>query len=89
MYSCVQIFVILQRRVGNQLVNTYLPTTCILIIIYLTHYFKLEHYDTRIMVALTGAKNRTYERHSSINQGFPTSDYKGRSTLVPKSTSAL
>ncbi len=54
MYSCIQVLVEMKRRVGNQLLNTYLPTTCILMIIYLTHFFKIEHYDTRIMVALTG-----------------------------------
>lgn len=52
--TCSQILVNLKRRVGNQLFNTYLPTGCIIVIIYFTHYFKIEHYDTRIMVALTG-----------------------------------
>ncbi len=41
-------------RLAQQMLNTYLPTTCLLWTIYLTHYFKLDHYDTRIMVALTG-----------------------------------
>ncbi len=54
MLSCNQVVITLKRRVGNQLLNTYLPTGCLLIIIYLTHYFKIEHYDTRIMVGLTG-----------------------------------
>jgi len=53
-HSCNRVWLTLKRRVGNQLVNTYLPTSCLLLIIYLTHYFKLEHYDTRIMVSLTG-----------------------------------
>ena len=52
--SCSRILIKLKRRVGNQLLNTYLPTTCLLLTIYLTHYFKLNHYDTRIMVGLTG-----------------------------------
>ncbi len=52
--SCSEVTVTLKRRVGNQLLNTYLPTSCLLIIIYLTHYYKIEHYDIRIMVGLTG-----------------------------------
>ena len=52
--TCSSIHVSLKRRVGGQLLNTYLPTTCLLWSIYLSHYFKLDHYDTRIMVALTG-----------------------------------
>ena len=57
LYSCTQVWVRLKRRVGNQLLNTYLPTGCLLLIIYLTHYFKLDHYDTRIMVGLTGGES--------------------------------
>ena len=56
--SCTKVVVTLKRRVGNQLLNTYLPTGCLLLIIYLTHYFKLDHYDTRIMVGLTGKENK-------------------------------
>ena len=52
--SCSRLWITLKRRVGNQMLNTYLPTTCLLLTIYLTHYFKLDHYDTRIMVGLTG-----------------------------------
>eukprot|EP00095_Tigriopus_kingsejongensis_P007008 maker-scaffold430_size173499-snap-gene-0.44 protein:Tk07008 transcript:maker-scaffold430_size173499-snap-gene-0.44-mRNA-1 annotation:"glycine receptor subunit alpha-1" len=52
--SCTKIWITLKRRVGNQLLNTYLPTGSLLMIIYLSHYFKLDHYDTRIMVGLTG-----------------------------------
>lgn len=54
LYSCLNAEITLKRRVGNQLLNTYLPTTCILLIVCMTNYFKIEHYDTRIMVALTG-----------------------------------
>ena len=60
--SCVEVTVYLKRRVGNQLMNTYLPTTCLLWTIYLTHYFKIEHYDTRIMVSLTGKHQYHSER---------------------------
>ncbi|TRY78459.1 hypothetical protein TCAL_11687 [Tigriopus californicus] len=52
--SCNKIWITLKRRVGNQLLNTYLPTGSLLMTIYLSHYFKIDHYDTRIMVGLTG-----------------------------------
>ena len=53
-YSVARIEIVLKRRVGNQLLSTYLPTASLLLIIYLSHYFKIDHYDTRIMVGLTG-----------------------------------
>ena len=67
--SCNHISVTFKRRVGNQLLNTYLPTSCLLIIIYLTHYFKIEHYDIRIMVGLTGTKNNPPSEENSA--GLP------------------
>lgn len=53
-FSGKKIRIVLSRKYGFQLFNTYLPTFSLLIIIYSTHYYKFSYYDLRIMVALTG-----------------------------------
>ena len=43
----------LKRRVVNELLTSYLPTTIILLIVYCTNYFKLSHFNTALTINLT------------------------------------
>ena len=43
----------LKRRVVNELLTSYLPTTIILLIVYCTNYFKTSHFNTALTINLT------------------------------------
>ena len=52
--SVIEVEFTLQRMVMFHLVNTYMPTACILIIVEITLFIDESHFESNIMVALTG-----------------------------------
>ena len=51
---CVRAVLTLQRRYFGMILKTYLPTACLIVIVYLTNFYKENHFDTAMMVSLTG-----------------------------------
>ena len=49
----IQMILKLKRRIVNQLMTSYLPSTIILAIVYCTNYFKLSHFNTALTINLT------------------------------------
>ena len=49
----LNVVIILQRRIINQLLTTYLPSILILIIVYLTSFFKPFFFEAVVTVNLT------------------------------------
>ena len=52
-FSGLNVVIILQRRIINQLLTTYLPSILILIIVYLTSFFKPFFFEAVVTVNLT------------------------------------
>ncbi|XP_068244903.1 pH-sensitive chloride channel 2-like [Palaemon carinicauda] len=52
-YSRLLVALHFRRRYGFYLINTFLPTSLMIVIAYLTFYFKVEDFNDRIMVSLT------------------------------------
>ena len=54
-FNCLglNVVIILQRRIINQLLTTYLPSILILIIVYLTSFFKPFFFEAVVTVNLT------------------------------------
>ena len=49
----INMIIILQRRLINEIMTTYLPTTLILIIVYATNFFKPFFFEAVVTVNLT------------------------------------
>lgn len=49
----IHVVIKLKRRIGNDLLVTYLPTVTILIIVYCTNYFRMSHFNTALTINLT------------------------------------
>ena len=50
----VQVEIVLGRKIVNEILLTYLPTILILLIVYLTSYFKPFYFEATVTVNLTG-----------------------------------
>ena len=51
--SGILVTITLKRRIVNELLTSYLPTTIILVIVYCTNYFKMSHFNTALTINLT------------------------------------
>ena len=49
----VSIMIVLKRRIMNEILTTYLPSVLILIIVYVTNYFKPFFFEAVVTVNLT------------------------------------
>ncbi|XP_069995299.1 uncharacterized protein [Penaeus vannamei] len=52
-YSSLKLDMVLIRQSGYHLVTTYLPTSIMIVIAYITFYFKVHDFNDRVMVSLT------------------------------------
>ena len=55
--SKIQVNVILGRKILNQILLTYLPTSLIVVIVFLTAFFKPFFFEAILTVNLTGESN--------------------------------
>ena len=49
----INMVIILKRRIMNEIMTTYLPTILILIIVYITNFFKAFFFEAVVTVNLT------------------------------------
>ena len=49
----IQVTLTLKRRIINEMLTSYLPTTIILMVVYCTNYFKMSHFNTALTINLT------------------------------------
>jgi len=72
--TIIEVEFTLQRMVMFHLVNTYMPTVCIMIIVEITLFIDESHFDSNIMVALTGMLVM-YTLYQSISLTLPPTAY--------------
>jgi len=70
----IQLVVLLKRRIENALLTTYLPTILILIIVYITNFFKPFFFEAVISVNLTALLVLT-TLFISVSGSLPTTAY--------------
>lgn len=72
--SVIEVEFTLQRMVMFHLVNTYMPTVCIMIMVEITLFIDESHFESNIMVALTGMLVM-YTLYQSISLTLPPTAY--------------
>ena len=72
----VHMVITLKRKIQTELLTTYVPTLLLLIIAYVTHFFKAEYFDSKVSVNLTIMLVNTTIFTSKIQELPPTSDTK-------------
>ena len=72
--SIVEVEFTLQRMFKYHLVSTYMPTVCLLIIVEITLFIDESHFESNIMVALTGMLVM-YTLYQSISLTLPSTAY--------------
>jgi glycine receptor len=72
--SIIEVEFTLQRMVMFHLVNTYMPTVCIMVMVEITLFIDESHFESNIMVALTGMLVM-YTLYQSISLTLPPTAY--------------
>ena len=72
----VHMVITLKRKIQTELLTTYVPTLLLLIIAYVTHFFKAEYFEASVTVNLTIMLVNTTIFTSKIQELPPTSDTK-------------
>ena len=72
----VHMVINLKRKIQTELLTTFVPTVLLLIIAYVTHFFKAEYFDSKVSVNLTIMLVNTTIFTSKIQELPPTSDTK-------------
>ena len=72
--TLVKVDVILCRRISYYVVSIYIPTFCLFLISIFTLFIDLSHFESTIMVALTGMLV-SYTLYQSISEYFPHTSY--------------
>ena len=72
----VHMVITLKRKIQTELLTTYVPTLLLLIIAYVTHFFKPEYFEASVTVNLTIMLVNTTIFTSKIQELPPTSDTK-------------
>jgi hypothetical protein len=72
--TIIEVEFTLQRMVMFHLVSTYMPTVCIMIIVEITLFIDESHFESNIMVALTGMLVM-YTLYQSISLTLPPTAY--------------
>ena len=72
----VHMVITLKRKIQTELLTTYVPTVLLLIIAYVTHFFKAEYFEASVTVNLTIMLVNTTIFTSKIQELPPTSDTK-------------
>ena len=72
----VHMVINLKRKIQTELLTTFVPTLLLLIIAYVTHFFKAEYFEASVTVNLTIMLVNTTIFTSKIQELPPTSDTK-------------
>ena len=72
----VHMVINLKRKIQTELLTTFVPTVLLLIIAYVTHFFKAEYFEASVTVNLTIMLVNTTIFTSKIQELPPTSDTK-------------
>ena len=72
----VHMVITLKRKIQTELLTTFVPTLLLLIIAYVTHFFKAEYFEASVTVNLTTLLVNTTIFTSKIQELPPTSDTK-------------
>ncbi len=70
----VEVVIVIKRMFLFHLANTYIPTTCLIIIVEMTLFIDDSHFDTNVMVSLTTLLVM-YTLYQSISNALPQTGY--------------
>ena len=70
----IRVYIKLKRKLASHIVNTYIPTLCLIMVAGFTLFINYNHFEATIMVALT-TMLVIYTLHESISATLPATAY--------------